>query len=635
MYAILLLLLACCSLALSAPASLQVARTFVLPDLGHGPLAVDHSGNVLGVENGRVVLSTPIGKLIHDFGGLSAKAFPTVLSLTNDGRTALGLTPYGQHGAVWDTVSGKVLWEPEATLAHFLPDGQTLVLLEGTRLVKRNALNGALLWSQTVLKQPEPDVALAVSPDGQAIALLERTSVWVVRARNGQRLWTTALKVPAGPPESQDVNPSPLTFSRNGRTLYAASEAELVRIEARTGHVQARRAGHQPYALADTLRGLVLASGPDIQLLDPFSLQTHATLHGHAEDILSLVTSRDGTTLWSADPEVTIRWTLKTLVTSTFGKVRAATLSADGRTLAVSLGDTSVRLLDAHTGARKRMLSGFAPPPVGLGSINAGHQLGSVTLKFSPDGHFLLAGTSQVWRGVPKARPDPSVLRLYSATSGRLLASWDGAPAYRVAFSRDSQHLMSTAQGLHAFLFSADTGEQGMHFLPVQFGTPEANLSGSLPTFLHGRPAILGTLRQADGVHATLWVGARTLVQGGVLRGTSTFSASPGLHWIAAQGDSGLTVWNHDTAKIQVQRPADTSFSEGEAALLFSPDDRLLAGQVCPGAARGCGLHLRLQLWEAATGTVLASRESDDVPFAVQNDGSLWTLSDGTLKVWR
>ena len=628
-----LLLLACWTLASSAPASLRVVRTVVPPDLGHGPLALDAAGNVFGVENCGFRLNAPSGRLIRDFAGLSAKFCPFGLDLSRDGQTALGLSG---NDAVWDVPSGRVLWKPESAVARFLPDGQSLVLLEDTRLVKRNARNGSLLWSRAVLKQSQPYMALAISPDGRVVALLERTSVRVIRARDGRTLWTTALKVPAGPPESQDVNPTPLTFSRDSRILYAASEAELIRIDARTGRVQARRAMKgQPSALAETTRGLSLASGPDIELLDPVHLQRRATLHRHAEDILSLVASRDGQTLWSADPEVTLRWTMKTLATSTFGKVRAAAVSPDGQTLAVSLGDTTVRLLNAQTGAWKRTLSGFDPPTLGLGSVNVGHPPDGLTLKFSPDGHFLLAGTSQVWRGVPKARPDPSVLRLYSATSGRLLASWDGAPAYRVAFSLDSQHLMSAAQGLHAFLFSADTAEQGVRFLPVQFGTPEANLGGSLPTFVHGRPAVLGTRRQADGVRVALWVGGRTLVQDGVLRGALTFSASPGLHWIAAQGDSGLTLWNRDTAKIQVQRPADTSFAEGDAALSFSPDDRLLAGQVCPGAVRGCGLHMRLQLWKAATGTVLASRESDDVPFAVQDDGSVWTLTDGTLKVWR
>lgn len=118
--------------------------------MGQAPLALDHAGDVLGVEHSVIRLRTPGGKLQQDFGGLSAKFATSGVALSPDGRT----------------VTGQELWRISAFLARFTGDG-AMLLLDGKNLTRRNARDGRVAWRQAL--QPPgtvTPVGLDVSPDG-------------------------------------------------------------------------------------------------------------------------------------------------------------------------------------------------------------------------------------------------------------------------------------------------------------------------------------------------------------------------------------------------------------------------------------------------------------------------------------
>lgn len=621
------------SLASAAVVPLKAVRTVTVQEMGQAPLALDNAGDVLGVEQTSVRLRTPGGKLRQEFGALSAKFATSAVALSPDGRTASGLNPSG--GRVWDTASGKALWRTDAFLARFTADSAVL-MLEGTNLTRRNARDGRVAW-QHALGAPDlaTPVGLDVSPDGRQVAALLRWQVTLLDARSGQRRWQVPLPVEQQADSgAQDIMPSALAFSRDGRALYVGTARHLYRLGVRDGRRLLAVSVPDPVqAVVTTSRGVAVTAGPDVKLLDARTLQPQVTLRGHTADILSLAVSRDGRTLWSADTAVTKRWNLPTLAFSTYGQIRAAALSPDGQTLALSLGDSTIRLQDAQSGAWKRTLLDFRAPPPEQNEANRGHELDSLSLLFSPDNHFLAAGTSRVWYGVPKARPDPSTLRLYSATSGRLLQPWERTPTYRLAFRADSGKLMSSAQGLHAFQFLLDIGTPA---LSGGFGTPEENVGQSFPMFVNSRPATLGLTKREDGLHAAIWVGQLYRVLEGVLKDTNTtLRASTDGQTVAGQGMDGLHIWDAASGKLRFALPEEVALSDYGLPLVFSSDGRLLAGKFCPGGKPGCGSGVKLRVWDTRKGEVAFTTTAWALPIAVQNDGTVWTLEGGQLKVWQ
>lgn len=612
----------------SAAAPLRPFRTVAVAQVGQAPLALDDAGDLLGVEQGSVRLRTSSGRQQQDFGPLSAKFSPSAVALSPDGRTAIGLA--GGQGFAWETRSARPLWSLSASLACFTPDGAVLTL-EGPILKLRKAQSGRVVWQRSL---PAPTASapagLDVSPDGRRVVVLLGGQVTRLESRSGRVLWRVNLSKEQGAGyQGQDIAPSALAFSRDGQSLYTATARHVYRLDADRGRVLASVPLSGPVqALATTARGVAVAAGADIALFNPVTLRPTLTLHGHAAPVLSLAISRDGSTLWSADLTVTKRWNLRTLAFRTYGRIQAAALSPDGHTLALALGDTTIRLQDAQMGAWKKTLVGFDPPQLGTG-----HEPGNLRLLFSPDGHVLAAGTSQVWFGVPKARPDPGTLRLYRVTMGRLLQTWDQIPVYRLAFRSDSSAVMASAQGLHAFQFSAALGTPG---LSGGFGTPEGNVGQSVPMFVRSRSATLGVAKRADGLHATIWVGQLyRVLEGRVTDAGTTLRASPGGQTVAAQGKDGLRIWDVASGKVRFVLPDEAALPIGEAPLVFSPDGHFLAGTFCPGGKPGCGSGAKLRVWDTRKGEVASTVQAWAPPIAVENGGRVWTLEDGQLKGWQ
>lgn len=592
----------------------------------------------------------------------------TALSFSPDGRS-LAVGSDGGTIRVWDTVLGRTRAQvtfkdlPDApeTLA-FDHDSRTLTITLGhgtirqwepstgtarTLMVGADDLGAVSGYQHTTipddydatvrLKDPADGqvrtVAVAthivfqpaVSPDGRTIALGQLDGT--VRLRD-----TATGRTKAALKGSSDAN-GVLRFSPDGRTV-AAGYGTVRLWDTASGSVRTLTDSRGTYDLVFSADGSTLAaaaaSGGEGRgaafVWDVATGRSVATLTGYTDHPGALAAARDGHAIATVSGDGTVRLNdlthnrrTRTLYTSDRGRINAAAVSPDGRTVAT--GDTTATLWDTADGHLRATL----PGPTHMEEVQ--------DLAFTPDSGAVAAtgGLSvSLWDPasgrVRNGRTDDhtGVIGTVLSPDGRTRATrsarnstvslWDIATGQRRATlpsSKDRNVAMTFSPDSHTIAMASSTA------LRLWDST-----TGQLRTTATSDPRQAHTSPSPKDKSADLSCSAvREIV------------FSPDGRTLATRDSQRVTIWDVVTGRAQtaVTGPCDDggprTFPIGHMA--FSPDGRTLA------AADG----RQVQLWDAATGrarAVLTGHADTVQDLAFSPDGrTLATAgSDRTIHLW-
>jgi WD40 repeat protein len=409
---------------------------------------------------------------------------------------------------------------------------------------------------------------LAFSPDGKTLAsgaMDDTVRLWNVATG------TETRKLAAG--QGMTASVSNLVFSPDGKTLTAALTQVVVKLwDVATGASKGER---------HVIPGDIVEYGP-------------LWIHAISPDGKTAVTGRKTMGLWN----VATTTKKRDLAGHTDEPISAA-FSGDGKTLASTAGDGTVRLWNVANGAEIGKIEG-ATPVRGIA--------------FSGDGKTLASSAGD------------GTVRLWSATKGaelRKLTGRKGLP-HGVAFSPDSTTLASIdgwgESGYEASLWSLATGAE-LRKLGGLTVHPEA-----VAFVPDGKTVALAT--RHDVVLWDVTTGAMTRQLHRVQATGSSFAFSPNGKVLALASDSkNVELWEIATgAKLSELRG-----HTGEIPVVaYSPDGKTLAS----------GSHDRtLRLWRVFTGAETRKLEGhtksvEFLAFAPDGQSLASASSDGTVRVW-
>jgi WD40 repeat protein/tRNA A-37 threonylcarbamoyl transferase component Bud32 len=324
-----------------------------------------------------------------------------------------------------------------------------------------------------------------------------------------------------------------------------------------------------------------------------FGARQLATLEGHADGVLAVAFSPDGTHVASAGADGIVkvwdRGALREALTlrGHGAAVNTVAFSPDGRRLASGSADGIVRVWDAVSGA-------------GVAAFR-GHAAGVSGLAFDPtSGRLASTGRGEGQEDLPKGE-----LKLWDPAEGKALVTTTGLDLLgAVAFSPDGRRLAGAAHHCKVAVWDAATLEP---VVTIE-GQPERGLSEwtSVAYSADGKQLAAGSaggrVRMWDAATGkellTVFTTAQTAVSG------LAFSGPDGPLLAAAAADNTVQGWLTTTGRLAFTLRGHTLAATAVAA---SPDGECLASGSLDGTVRLWDINIR--------------RRDDDLTFRVPNAG--------------
>ena len=326
-------------------------------------------------------------------------------------------------------------------------------------------------------------------------------------------------------------------------------------------------------------------------------------LEGHADFVISVAFSPDGTRLASSSADGTLKlWNVADgkIIRTLYGHagwVVSVSFSPDGKLLASGGADKTIKLWNAADGSEIRTLYGHS---------------GSVTgLSFSPDGSLLASGSLD------------KTMKLWQVANGKEIQTFQGhaGSLNAVSFSPDGTLLASCGE------------DKTIKVWQVADGKEIRTISGHTKEIFSLSFSPDGTMLASGGKDKTvrLWKvsdGAKIRTLQGHIRAVRSVSFSPDGEMLASSSeDKTVKIWKvaDGTELKNFAGHANTVYS-----VRFSPDGRLLAS----GSA-----DKTIRFWQAAEGNdrrTFAGHTEKVLSVSFSPDGTLLASGseDKTVRIW-
>ncbi|MPY67969.1 PQQ-binding-like beta-propeller repeat protein [Deinococcus sp. SDU3-2] len=680
----LLLAVSTAAVAQTTPLTLQLRTTVQTPSLGTGPLALSPDGRTVAVlrldriRGSRATLVLSDARTGQELRRIATtNTYDGALVFSPDGQTLVNV---GSDVQAYDVATGRVRWShsssdavPSSPAVVFSPDGTAvyyshLDMVGNRHLIRSDARTGKGTWDAfritSVAEQPSREqsfygrvLSLAVHP--AAVVLASGSfggGIVVWNAATGQRTGTlkdqpSAARATQAGRAGQTAHGgrvTALTFAPDGTLISGANDGTVKRWDLATGRKlgEARLPdGVQALTLRPGGQGVLVASGRNVVQLGLPDLRRERVLVGHAEQVGSLAPAGDA--LWTSSADSTVkRWNLRSgLDEATYGTVKTAAVSPDGRTLALNLGDATVRLTDTR-GNTLRTLRGFLPPASPRYEF-----IGGRSLAFSPNGKGLAGGLFTMSGVIIEKYAAGSAAYLWDVSTGRRERTFPNFPAQELTWSPDGGFLAGVNHvpgNLDTFeVRDVNTGTSVGRGVPSYSGQEQERggvLAVSVPTvqWVNGQAWVLGMQypRFEPGKPlssqwpAGIWrarTGVKVQSLGNLGISVPRLLANPAGTRVAVSGGNGLWLLDARTGKALRSYP-QASYRDQPASwqeprrLLWSPDGRLLA---LNRGEQGLSLH------DGGSGQPLGRLPVRAEPLGFSEGGrALVTLNQEGVQVW-
>ncbi|KAF9560156.1 hypothetical protein EC968_006332 [Mortierella alpina] len=373
--------------------------------------------------------------------------------------------------------------------------------------------------------------------------------------------------------------------------------------------------------------------------------KTH-TIHGHDDNVMSLVFSPSGRQIASGSWDFTVRlWDIQTgvpgaILTGHTQYVMSVAFSPSGQHIASGSTDMTVRLWDAQTGAP--------------GVILEGHNGDVLSVVFSPSGQQLASGSTDM------------TVRLWDARTGAPGVVLEGHTHFvmGVVFSPNGQQIASGSSDMTVRLWDAQTGAPGFileghtHFVLSVVFSPSGQqiasgskdntvrlwdtLTGTTSAILNGHTnSVTSVIFLASGQQIAsgssdktvrFWDAQKIASETTILKGHAHYVMSVvfspcGLQIASGSWDKTVRLWDAQTG-------APGAILEGHThyvmSVVFSPSGQKIASGSCDKTVR---------LWDAQTGapgTILEGHSGWVRSVAFSPNGQLIASgsNDKTVRLW-